>query len=168
MNLVAAETDIGRDRPRKSQRVLLRAHSQDPVAVDTAADDLNPEFHGVRHDNDNFPPGAPRCDRFSECFKQISVSLRELAPIYDGAAQRCASGNYDDVAAHLLWSAGDFDRRRDLVKGIEKVRALSQELSLTSFMAVAHELKPIGGAKDASSQKVNSQSAPDFSCSPDD
>jgi hypothetical protein len=113
------------------------------VAIDTSADDLDPEFHRIGYDDDKFPTGATLRDRFPERFEQSSVCFRELAPVYNRSTQRCAPGDRDDVAAHLLWFAGDFNRGRGLVEGIKEVGSLGEQFALASIVAVAHKLQPI-------------------------
>jgi hypothetical protein len=53
------------------------------MTVDAAADDVDPEFHRVRNNDDEFPTGAALRDRFPECVEQSSVCFRELAPVHD-------------------------------------------------------------------------------------
>src|SRR5215207_1212497 len=110
------------------------------MPIDITADDLDPEFHGIGYDDDKFPTGTMLRDRFSESFKQSSVGLRELAPVYNRSAQCGAPGDRDDVAAHLLWFAGDFDPGRRLVEGIKEVGSFREQLALASLVSVAHKL----------------------------
>ena len=110
------------------------------MAIDITADDLDPEFHGIGYDDDKFPTGTMLRDRFSESFEQSSVGLRELAPVYNRSAQCGAPCDRDDVAAHLLWFAGDFDRGRSLVEGIKEVGSFGEQLALASLVPVADKL----------------------------
>jgi hypothetical protein len=124
------------------------------LAINMAADDLDPQFHGIGYDDDKFPTGATLCDRFSESFEQNSVHFRELAPFYNRSAQRRASSDGDDVTAHFLCFAGDFDRGRILVKGIKEVGSLGEQLALASLTAVAYKLQPIRRPEQTATQKM--------------